>query len=230
MQDSLSVSAAGSKAKQLFSRTVSLPFASCADTLTVMRSGPEPKTCSAPSSPSDHFSVPVRESSPLLRSRQPIRTDSLRSNIYKREQAERMSQVEFTKNVSIVVSRCGGWYILARRFTERMSQVEFSKNVCEQPTVLSRCDGWYILARRFKDVHPLWYRIARRTLVLHHAPPVYLLADASAQGVAPFSPAVPAWPSSLGRQPRLRTSSVVVPFVPRVRLSQMTPLPRRVAA
>jgi len=88
MQDSLSVSGAGSTAKQLFSRTASLPFASCADTpkRTVMRSGPEPKTCSAPSSPSDHFAVPVRELSPLLRSLQPIRTDSLRSNIYKREQ------------------------------------------------------------------------------------------------------------------------------------------------
>jgi len=204
MQDSLSVSGAGSKAKQWFSRSVSLPFAFFADSLkrTVMRSGSEPGSCSAPSSTSDNFSVPVRVSLQPPRSHKPIRTDSLRSNIYKREQAER----------------------------ERMSQGGFTKNVCEQPIVVSRCDGWYILARRFKHVHPLWYRIARRTLVLHHAPPVYLLADASAKGVAPFSPAVPVWPSSLGRQPRLRTSSVVVPFIPLVRLSQMTPLPRRVAA
>ena len=136
------------------------------------------------------------------RSHKPIRTDSLRSNIYKREQAER----------------------------ERMSQGGFTKNVCEQPIVVSRCDGWYILARRFEHVHPLWYRISRRNLVLRHAPPADLLAGASAQVVAPFSPAVPVWPSSLGRQPLLRTSSVVVPFIPRVRLSQMTPLPRRVAA
>ena len=201
MQDSLSVSVAGSNAKQWFSRTMSFPFASFADSLkrTVMRSGPEPRTCSAPSSPSNHFSVPVRNLSPLRRSHTPIRTDSLRSRINKRKQAERMSQVELTKNVY------------------------------EQP-IVSRCDGWGILARRFKHVHSLWYRISRRTLVLHHASPAGLLADASARVVAPFSPAVPVWPSLLGRQQLLRTSSVVVPFTPRVRLGQMKPLPRRVAA
>ena len=202
MQDSLSVSVTGSKAKQWFSRTVSLPFASFADSLkrTVMRSGPEPRICSAPNSSPGHFAVPLRESSRPPRPHEPIRTDSLRSSINKREQAERMSQEEFTKNV------------------------------CDQLAVVSRCDGWYILARRFKHVHPSRYRISRKTLVLHHASPVDLLADASARVVTPFSPSVPVWPSSLERQPLLRTSSVVVPRVSRVRLSQMKPLPRRVAA
>lgn len=201
MQDSLSVSVAGSNTKQWFSRTVSFPFSSFADSLkrNVMRSGPEQRSCSAPSSPSKGISMPLRKSSPPRQSHTSVRTDSLRSSINNRKQAERMSQVEFTKNV------------------------------CEQP-IVSRCDGWCVLARRFKHVHPLGCRIARRTLALHHASPARLLADASARVVAPFSPAVPVWSSSLGRQPLLRTSSVVVPFISRVELSQMTPLPPRVAA
>jgi hypothetical protein len=200
MQDSLTVAVAGSKAKQWMSRTVSFPFASFANSLkrTVMRSGPEPRTCSAPSSPSKCFSGPLRKLSSLLRSHALAPVDSLHSRINERKQAE-------------------------------SSQVEFKKNVCEQP-IVSRCDGWYILARRYKHVHSLRNRIPRRTLALHHASSAALPADASARVVAPFSPSVPVSPSSLGRQLLLRASNVVVPSIPRVRLSQMKPLPRRVAA
>ncbi|KAJ1476119.1 hypothetical protein T484DRAFT_1825893 [Baffinella frigidus] len=201
MQDSLSVSGAGSKAKKFFLRTVSLPLASFANGLkrTVMRSGPQARTCSAPSS----VHAPAHKDS--------LRSANASTGLFTREQAKSWDMLCVDKE-------------------------------CEQP-IVSRTDGWIILASRYNRAQSMVhvqsprYRTSRRpavNLALHHVSQEDLLANAwrrSDQDAIPWQRA--SAPSSFrGREPLLRASTGIVPFIPRVRAvprspaRSLTPLPR----